>query len=86
VLVVHHGPFAWGRTAGAALENAVVMEFVAAMALDTFRLAPDATAIPQSLLDRHFFRKHGPGAYYGQQAPMHGSADITGAEQKETNP
>ncbi|HEY3412552.1 MAG TPA: L-ribulose-5-phosphate 4-epimerase AraD [Armatimonadota bacterium] len=65
VLVANHGPFTWGSTAAKALENAVVLDFVAGMALDTYRLA-NCPPIPQVLLDKHFLRKHGPGAYYGQ--------------------
>lgn len=86
VLVAQHGPFAWGRTAAAALENAIVMDFVASMALNTFSLVPNAQAIPQVLLDKHFFRKHGPGAYYGQQGNVNGPTGDTPAEQKENNP
>lgn len=85
VLVAQHGPFAWGVTPGAALENAIVMEFVASMALNTYALVPNAPAIPQVLLDKHFLRKHGPGAYYGQKGATNGSAGITSAEQKENN-
>lgn len=66
VLVSGHAPFTWGATPGKAAENAAVLEYVAAMALDTFRLLPDCPPISQALLDRHFLRKHGPGAYYGQ--------------------
>ena len=68
VLVANHGPFTWGATAAKALENAVVLDFVAGMALDTYRLTPNCLAIPRALLDKHFLRKHGPGAYYGQPA------------------
>ena len=66
VLVAGHGPFTWGSTPSKAVENAVVLESVAEMALNTVRLNPDAQPIEQALLDRHFLRKHGPGAYYGQ--------------------
>ena len=66
VLVAGHGPFAWGSTPSEAVENAVVLESVAEMALHTYRLNPEAQPIEQALLDRHFRRKHGPGAYYGQ--------------------
>jgi L-ribulose-5-phosphate 4-epimerase len=69
VLLAGHAPFTWGETPEQALENAVVLEFAAQMALHTWRLNPDATAIPQYLLDKHFLRKHGPGAYYGQPQP-----------------
>jgi L-ribulose-5-phosphate 4-epimerase len=65
VLVANHGPFAWGKTAAEAAHNAVVLEEVAFMALQTYMLEP-APWMAQNLLDRHFFRKHGPGATYGQ--------------------
>jgi L-ribulose-5-phosphate 4-epimerase len=61
-----HGPFTWGVTPEEALVNAVVLEQVARMALDTLAIRPDTGPIPEALLDRHFRRKHGPGAYYGQ--------------------
>jgi L-ribulose-5-phosphate 4-epimerase len=65
VLVASHGPFTWGSSPAAAVWNSVVLEAVARLALDTLALAA-APAIPPHLLDRHFKRKHGPGAYYGQ--------------------
>ena len=65
-LVPHHGPFVWGRNPLAALENAIALEEIAKMALATLSLNPKA-AIPQNLLDKHFLRKHGPYAYYGQR-------------------
>lgn len=68
-----HGPFVWGDAPEAALENAIALEHVAAMAIQTLALAPDIPPIPAVLLDKHFFRKHGPGAYYGQ--PPDGSGD-----------
>jgi L-ribulose-5-phosphate 4-epimerase len=67
VLVPGHAPFAWGRTAQAALENAVALEAVAGLALDTLALQPKGAPLPQHLLDKHFLRKHGTGAYYGQK-------------------
>ena len=67
VLVAGHGPFTWGPTPRKAVENAVALEATARMALDTLRLAPDAVGIDQALLDKHFLRKHGAGAYYGQR-------------------
>jgi L-ribulose-5-phosphate 4-epimerase len=66
VLVASHGPFAWGATVEKALENAIVLEEVARMALQTYSLNPAIGPVPKALLDKHFFRKHGPGAYYGQ--------------------
>jgi L-ribulose-5-phosphate 4-epimerase len=66
VVAIHHGPFAWGRNARKALENAIVLEEAARMALYTITINPEAQGISQALLDKHFLRKHGPGAYYGQ--------------------
>jgi L-ribulose-5-phosphate 4-epimerase len=66
VLVANHGPFAWGADAHAAVHNAAVLELVARMAMVSLQIAPKLPPMPQHLLDRHFFRKHGPGAYYGQ--------------------
>jgi L-ribulose-5-phosphate 4-epimerase len=66
VLVSGHGPFAWGRDAAGAVHNAVVLEEVAMMALQTLRLSPDCPPIDQDLLDKHYLRKHGTNAYYGQ--------------------
>jgi len=67
VLVAGHGPFTWGRNASQAVENAVVLEFVARLASESLRLKPKLRPMQSVLLDKHFFRKHGPGAYYGQQ-------------------
>ena len=61
-----HGPFTWGKTPGAAVDSAVVLEFLAQMAFVTLGIASNTKAVPQVLLDKHFLRKHGPGAYYGQ--------------------
>ena len=66
VLVGNHGPFAWGATAGKAVYNAVVLEEVARMALYTAQLGNE-NPINQYLLDKHFNRKHGKNAYYGQK-------------------
>jgi L-ribulose-5-phosphate 4-epimerase len=66
VLVASHGPFAWGPSVGDAVNNAIALEAVALMASHTFTLAPGAADIPGYLLERHFDRKHGPAAYYGQ--------------------
>lgn len=68
VLVASHAPFAWGSTPEKAVENAIVLEFTAQMALNTFALNPNVKPISQVLLDKHFLRKHGPKAYYGQKA------------------
>jgi L-ribulose-5-phosphate 4-epimerase len=66
VLVASHAPFAWGATPAKALENAIVLEMVARMQINSYLLNPQVGTIPQPLLDKHFLRKHGPGAYYGQ--------------------
>ena len=65
-LVSGHGPFAWGKNAHDAVHNAVVQEEVAMMAFQTLQLAPGCPPIDQVLLDKHYLRKHGTNAYYGQ--------------------
>ncbi len=65
-LVAGHAPFVWGRDAHDAAHNAVVLEAVARMAYRTLTLKPQADGVSQALLDRHYFRKHGPGKTYGQ--------------------
>lgn len=67
VLVPGHAPFAWGRSAQEALLSAIAMEEVARMALNTYRLRANTSPLPPFLLDKHFLRKHGPRAYYGQK-------------------
>ena len=67
VLVANHAPFTWGLDADAAIENAQVLEFVARMDWKARLVAPDAPRPDQFLIDTHYFRKHGKGAYYGQQ-------------------
>lgn len=66
VLVNNHGPFTWGSDAAEAVHNAVVLEEVAMMAYHTCSLTPEIGPINQTLLDKHFLRKHGKNAYYGQ--------------------
>ena len=66
VLVNSHGPFAWGKDACKSVENAIVLEESAMMAWHTLALNKDAV-FQQELADKHYFRKHGPGAYYGQK-------------------
>lgn len=66
VLVNQHGPFTWGVDAKEAVHNAVVLEEVAKMAWRTMLLNPTIKPMDQSLLDKHFLRKHGSNAYYGQ--------------------
>ena len=67
VVVASHAPFAWGSNTGKAVENAIVLEFAAQMAINSFLLNPGVSPVPQVLLDKHFLRKHGPKAYYGQE-------------------
>lgn len=66
IIVKNHGPFTWGKSPNNAVYNAVVMEKVAEMDLKTFVLNPNAK-IKQYVLDKHYKRKHGPNAYYGQR-------------------
>lgn len=66
VLVYSHGPFAWGKDAMDAVHNAVVLEEVSFMAFHAMALTPGLSPMQQELLDKHYLRKHGPGAYYGQ--------------------
>lgn len=66
VLVSNHGPFTWGEDALEAVHNSVVLEEVAMMALNSRILNPDIKPIEKALLDKHFLRKHGANAYYGQ--------------------
>lgn len=66
VLVACHGPFTWGKDPAKAVYNAIVLEEIAKMAYLTLQINPDCPTIKQSLIDKHFFRKHGKNAYYGQ--------------------
>ncbi len=66
VLVANHGPFTWGKDAAGAVQSAVVLEEIAKMAIGTIAVNPKAKAISKVLLDKHYLRKHGQGAYYGQ--------------------
>jgi len=66
VLVASHAPFAWGKTTEKAVENAIVLEFAARMAITTFQVNPSVKPISNDLLDKHYLRKHGAKAYYGQ--------------------
>lgn len=66
IVVKNHGPFAWGRSPANAVYNAVVMEKVAEMDLKTLQLNPNSV-MAQYVLDKHYMRKHGPNAYYGQK-------------------
>ena len=67
VLVASHGPFTWGRDAHDAVHNAGVLEFIARLNSETLRVNPRIKPMQPVLLDKHFLRKHGPGAYYGQK-------------------
>jgi L-ribulose-5-phosphate 4-epimerase len=66
VLVAGHGPFAWGKDAPESVKNAVALEAVAAMALGVLVINREAALLEQYVLDKHYERKHGPNAYYGQ--------------------
>ena len=66
VLCKNHGPFSWGKDAKEAVHNAVVLEEVAKMAYRTELIHPQVAPAPQELQDKHYFRKHGANAYYGQ--------------------
>ena len=65
ILVKNHGPFTWGKNAANSVYHAVVLETVAEMAMKTLQLNPQSE-LKQYVLDKHYFRKHGAGAYYGQ--------------------
>ncbi|MBT2727325.1 L-ribulose-5-phosphate 4-epimerase [Bacillus sp. ISL-75] len=67
ILLSGHAPFSWGTNANQAVHNAVVLEEVAKMALNTYILNPQIKPIDQFLLDKHYLRKHGANAYYGQK-------------------
>lgn len=66
VLCKNHGPFTWGKDAAEAVHNAVVLEEVAKMAMNTELINPRVEAAPDRIRDKHFYRKHGENAYYGQ--------------------
>jgi len=67
ILVAGHGPFTWGESAGQAVYNAVVLEEICKMAFLTRLLDPNAKTLPQYIINKHWERKHGPNAYYGQK-------------------
>jgi L-ribulose-5-phosphate 4-epimerase len=67
VLVASHGPFTWGKDVDDAVHNAGVLEFVARLNSETLRINPRTRPMQPALLDKHFLRKHGPKAYYGQK-------------------
>ena len=66
VLVANHGPFCWGPDAGTAAHNAVILESIARMAYFTRGINPSAEPAGRTLHDKHYLRKHGTNAYYGQ--------------------
>ncbi len=68
VLVANHGPFTWGKSPAAAVEATVVLEQIAATALGTITISPDQSPVSNVLLDKHYLRKHGENAYYGQES------------------
>jgi L-ribulose-5-phosphate 4-epimerase len=67
ILVGSHGPFTWGETPGKAVYNSAVLEEVAKLAFLTEQIQPDALRLKESLVRKHYERKHGPGSYYGQE-------------------
>ncbi len=67
VLCGGHGPFAWGETASKAVYNATVMEEICKMAINTLLVNPKAKELPDYIINKHYMRKHGPNAYYGQK-------------------
>jgi L-ribulose-5-phosphate 4-epimerase len=67
VLVASHGPFTWGKNVHDAVHNAGVLEFIARLASETLQINPKIKSMPPALLDKHFLRKHGSKAYYGQK-------------------
>jgi L-ribulose-5-phosphate 4-epimerase len=66
ILVGNHAPFTWGKTAAKAVYNSAVLETVAQMAMHTEQINPNAPRLKEALIKKHWERKHGPGAYYGQ--------------------
>lgn len=66
ILLKHHAPFTWGKSAQAALDNSIALEMCARMAVMTWQLNPETAAIPAHILSKHHERKHGNSAYYGQ--------------------
>lgn len=84
-LVASHGPFTWGKTPAKSVENSLVLEEVAEMALYNMRFEFGLTHIQQSLLDKHYLRKHGAGAYYGQNG-MPVVSEVTAADEEKPAP
>jgi L-ribulose-5-phosphate 4-epimerase len=69
-LVAGHGPFAWGESIEQAVDHAIVLEYLARLASETLHLQPSSRPMQRILLDKHFFRKHGRNAYYGQRGSL----------------
>jgi L-ribulose-5-phosphate 4-epimerase len=69
VLVAGHAPFAWGKNAADAVRNSLILERIAQMALGSLQLNPGVSALPAHIQEKHYRRKHGPKAYYGQKRP-----------------
>ncbi len=82
VLVAGHAPFCWGPSAGEAAHTAVLMEELAHLAHLTLAIKTEVTAISDCLRDKHFLRKHGPGAYYGQSKPEGEGKEATPKQQR----
>jgi L-ribulose-5-phosphate 4-epimerase len=68
VLVANHGPFVWGSDPQEAVHHAVIVEYLAKLELHVRQLNPDAPRPPRHLIEKHYLRKHGPKAYYGQRS------------------
>ena len=66
VLLAHHAPFTWGKSAMESVKNSIALESCAKMALDAYILNPQLESMPEHILNKHYERKHGPNAYYGQ--------------------
>jgi L-ribulose-5-phosphate 4-epimerase len=69
VLVAGHGPFTWGGSAAQSVYHGAVLEEICKMALFTLHLDPAAKPLPEHIIKKHWERKHGPDAYYGQSSP-----------------
>ncbi|MHB8523453.1 MAG: L-ribulose-5-phosphate 4-epimerase AraD [Limisphaerales bacterium] len=76
VLVASHGPFAWGGSVADAVHHASILEHLARLASETLHVKPSTRSMQPGLLDKHFSRKHGPEAYYGQNEPSDPGPDI----------
>jgi L-ribulose-5-phosphate 4-epimerase len=68
ILVANHGPFTWGKTVEDAVKHAELLEYIGRLAWLSFSINPDAKSISKAMLNKHFSRKHGPDAYYGQDS------------------